>query len=460
MPFDPANYEGQDRLSHIEKYLAVASSSSLAVKFCEYLIVPTAAGGAQAINGTTGNVDFSTTSTTDHAPVFQSAINALAVQNGGKGGGVAFKGQFVWNSQVILYPGISLMGEDPVGNKSVQNTGSSIQSNVNGDTLVIPGVTASNRYFPGLRNFTLWGHTTMTNQNLIRFDNSAGDVVQDAFLTGITLFNAGKNGIYIDSTASTLKIWLDDCYLESCVLDGVQQNGGTLAIQNSYLFGNGNGARSLTGNGAYMVNNRFWNNVSTGFSSTAGMSELVLSGNSFDTNGTNASGTPQAFIMATSVAVNGNVFSDTRGASAVLYNMRVSFGGTIFHGAITGNSLFGAQTQNIQMNYSANNVVTIADNVGWNDSFGKIASPFQGTHMSMEAGGTAAPTASTDYVVVGTPLYCNFAGGTGVSISIKDPAGNTISSGLTTFTGPLSPGYKINFGAFSVAPATVYVGVT
>ena len=56
---------------------------------------------------------------------------------------------------------------------------------------------------------------------------------------------------------------------------------------------------------------------------------------------------------------------------------------------------------------------------------------------------------------VGATVYVSFTGGTGVSITVQDSGGNTLQSGLSTFTGYLPPGFSINFGAFSVAPTSV-----
>jgi hypothetical protein len=68
-------------------------------------------------------------------------------------------------------------------------------------------------------------------------------------------------------------------------------------------------------------------------------------------------------------------------------------------------------------------------------------------------GSTNAVVASTDYKIVGTDVILTSTGGTGVSITIKDGAGNTIVGSLTTLAAQSLPnGYIINFGGFSVAP--------
>lgn len=424
-----------------------------------YTIVPDGVGGATAYAGDAG---LSTLTGADPADVFQNAINALAVQNGGTGGAIHFKKRHVWDKQVTLYPGISLIGDGPNGNKQTQMTGSQIASTVNGTTLLITGLNSSNRYFPFLSNFEMYGVDADTSQDLIVLDNSGGDVIYDCFLDHVTLFDAGRYGIYMPATATNVKLWLDGCYLESCQSDGVRILGGHFAMVNSYIFGQvGYGVYcDSTNSDVFIQNNRIWSN-STGGIFSPHTSQAIITGNSFDLNGSNTSATPQIMLKNTPFLVlNDNMFSDSRGASACLYHVRLAQGGGIGVGSVVGNTFgLGGQTQKIYKDYVLADKVIIADNPGYNDSYGKIASPFGTAHIGMEGAGAAAPTASTDYRVVGAPLFCVFSAGTGVSITIKDAAANTVTSGLTTYTGPLPVGYTINFGAFSVAP-TVYVGVT
>ena len=74
--------------------------------------------------------------------------------------------------------------------------------------------------------------------------------------------------------------------------------------------------------------------------------------------------------------------------------------------------------------------------------------------------GTAAPLASTAYRAEVTDLIITSTGGTAVSITITDAAGNTIASGLTTLTNYYLPaGFSINFGAFTGAPTVTVIGL-
>jgi hypothetical protein len=73
---------------------------------------------------------------------------------------------------------------------------------------------------------------------------------------------------------------------------------------------------------------------------------------------------------------------------------------------------------------------------------------------------STTPSASTNYTIYNLDMIITSTGGTGVNITIYDPNGNTVASGLTSLTAMYLPvGYKINFGAFTVAPTVTICGV-
>ena len=109
----------------------------------------------------------------------------------------------------------------------------------------------------------------------------------------------------------------------------------------------------------------------------------------------------------------------------------------------------------------------IQNNPGLNP-FGLLATPFTTTVPSggsawMGPGapsGTSAPIASTSYRVEVCDQIITSTGGTSVSITIKDVAGNTLLSGATTLTNYyLAAGWSIDFGAFTAAPTTTVIGL-
>jgi len=100
--------------------------------------------------------------------------------------------------------------------------------------------------------------------------------------------------------------------------------------------------------------------------------------------------------------------------------------------------------------------------------FGLLATPFTTTVPSggsawMGPGapsGTAAPIASTSYRVEVCDQIITSTGGTSVSITIKDAAGNTLLSGVSTLTNYyLAAGCSIDFGAFTAAPTVTVIGL-
>ena len=139
---------------------------------------------------------------------------------------------------------------------------------------------------------------------------------------------------------------------------------------------------------------------------------------------------------------------------------------TISYSTIIGNE-FDAGTQ-ITFGSSFNpNHLRIQNNPGLNP-FGLLATPFTTTVPSgappwMGPGapsGTAAPVASTSYVVEVCDQIITSTGGTSISITVKDAAGNTLLSGATTLTNYyLAAGWSIDFGAFTAAPTTTVMGL-
>jgi hypothetical protein len=93
-----------------------------------------------------------------------------------------------------------------------------------------------------------------------------------------------------------------------------------------------------------------------------------------------------------------------------------------------------------------------------------IASPFNNTHNEIGlrlTGGavSATPEPSTMYTVVACPISVTSTGGSGVTITVSDPSGNDLVSGVSTVSGLyLARGFRISFGAFSTgSPPSVTV---
>ena len=74
--------------------------------------------------------------------------------------------------------------------------------------------------------------------------------------------------------------------------------------------------------------------------------------------------------------------------------------------------------------------------------------------------GTAAPVASTQYRVEVCDQIITSTGGTSVSITVTDAAGNTVLSSASSLTNYyLAAGWSIDFGAFTAAPTVTVIGL-
>jgi len=212
------------------------------------------------------------------------------------------------------------------------------------------------------------------------------------------------------------------------------QSAGCYVLGNTIIFGAGAGteiyACQLNGTNCNFSNNTIDASGAAGglagcWGIAVGADNAVIMGNSLIGNASNANWFPVVTYNKNGVYI---------GNSAVNFS---AGGGFLDYGI--GNLIFG--------------------NSGWNP-WGLISNPFNNTNDTAGTnGGSASPNASTDYVAQGPNLVINSTGGTGVSITIKDNKGNAVLSGLSSLAGQRIPyGWKINFGAFSVAPTVSVYG--
>lgn len=185
---------------------------------------------------------------------------------------------------------------------------------------------------------------------------------------------------------------------------------------------------------------------------------IIISGNMFHSCGTDLSssaGLIQVTADADDLIVTNNIF----GAGTPPASGRPLYVTTSVDHCLFKNNDCTGLTNKLPTIPAISTDVSMIDNLSLNP-IGKITNPINTTQNTIGSygGTTATAVASTDYTVVGGTMIMFVTGGTGVSASVKDAAGNTMESGLTTtFTRTLPKGYKINFGAFSGAP-TVLVG--
>ena len=298
--------------------------------------------------------------------------------------------------------------------------------------------------------------------------NDATGSLLDIYIDHVMVYQAGQHGFYINSAS---KVWLESCYAEDCTGSGVRNAAGTVVWNGGYVFGNLLYGFDTTSGVALDINGaHVFNNGQTAAAGVGGALDVWSTNGAVSINGglwTNNGGANNPAILIKdssagycSLNINGVTFNESRsGASRCTYwiksgqNAAVRLSGT-------GNRFIGSpQTAPMLWTPQTANLINFANNPGFNDTVGAIATPWATaqTKMGLE-GSSATVVASTAYTVDGTPLYVVSTGGTSVSITIKDPAGNTVQSGLATFAGILPVGYSFNVGAASPVP-TVYVGV-
>lgn len=175
-------------------------------------------------------------------------------------------------------------------------------------------------------------------------------------------------------------------------------------------------------------------------------------------NGSNwAQGSGLSIDDSYDVQLTNSSIEDTRGTPLMRYCVREAGTGDRSH--IVNNRLEDAVTATVLHAYT-NSV--FKSNSGYNP-VGIIANPFDnvGHTFGLPAGGAAAPTvANQDYKCIGVDCAMDVTAGTGVSVTLEDPASGLITTyGATPCFVPRIPiGYIINFGNFTVDPTVIVSG--
>jgi hypothetical protein len=393
-----------------------------------------------------------TTGATD--PVnLQAAINALK----GKGGVVGFVGPMYLNAGITVYPGITLAGQGVLASQGTWS--SSILTAVS--ALSGPVVTLATdpgnptwTSFPNLANFAIQGTLSGSSNHGIYIADSA---LKDCFLQRVGIFNMGGNGIYMTGTAA--KVWVTNAYIERCQgAAGIKVASGTMRISESYIYTQAGWAIDATSVSTFHVNDsHFGDNAGGSILVWSPSSAVKIVDNLFGDEG--GASAPVLKIRDVSdsggpyqAVISGNQFEDSRGGTATNHFIQLADLASV-NAVITSNTFQGSSGDAIAVTARTGNHLIVKNNRGFNDSYGKVANPFSDTATKVGLGGTAAaPTASVAYTVGVTDQYLVASGGTGVSITVKDPQGNTVESGLTSLAKVIPVGYSVNFGAFSVAP--------
>lgn len=395
--------------------------------------------------------------TTDAAPVIQQAANALIAAN--VGGAIVFKQPLTFATQLKIVPNIALMGIGGYGylDSGVGPYGPVITSTYNGSTILVTGDVRGST-FPYLANFELVGSHAFASQNGILIDDTGG-TVRDVFLDNIFIDNMGQHGLVLNGTGGTgIKVHANRLYSEICGGNGIDcsgsANGNTIDLIDPYIAGN-TGFGFVTPAVQFntkIMGGRFSSNVGGGVSIAANVNQFGIIGTEFDGNGDSTH--PQILCNA---AANGSarvlIEACSFNSGAVTNHIKLAATNAV-NARILGCGFYNSIGDAVAWTSRSNNNIVVRNCSGYNDTRGKITNWLSGTQIGT-AGNSATPVASTDYIIEGTDVYLTATAGTGVSIAIKDSLGNTLSSGAATFTGLIPAGYKINFGAFSVAPTVV-----
>lgn len=278
-----------------------------------------------------------------------------------------------------------------------------------------------------------------------KFSNNGTPASSDCVLTNCRSISAVTSGISISDETS------DGIVIEGCKVKLAGQNGIVLRGTNITCIGNHSTDNGQ--NGIYDLG------------STTARVNHVISNNQVLRNSTSGSGSYHGIkidVSATNITnlvCKGNNCSDNSGTPKQAYGIVVVTGAStgLVDAIVEGNELIGNVTGKFAMLSGIDTASAIVkDNYGYNP-IGSIANMLN-TSLNIFSpynltGGASAPVASTAYLVAHTDIILTVSGGTGVSISIKDGAGNVISSGLSTLTRERIPrGFKVDFGGFSVAP--------
>ena len=424
----------------------------------DYLVY--VSGGAVIANALTPGLTTYTGSTSDAAAVIQQAVNKIVSSL--VGGSILFRQPLTFASQLVLNPNVALMGPAPIGyfDSGVGPFGPVITSTYNGSGIVLTGDSRGST-FPYLANFEIAGSHANGSQNGIEI-NDTGGTVRDIFMDNVFIDNMGQHGLVLGGTGGTpIKLHATRLYVEICAGNGIDgssaTNANTLDLLDCYLEGNtGFGLVTPTDQfNSKVVGGRISTNAGGGVSIPSSVTQLGIIGTLFDQNGDS---THPQIVCPSAANASARVLIDACNFNSSTVTNHIKLAGSNFVIASIQNcGFYGSSGDAVAWTGRAGNRIFIENCLGYNDVRGKITNYLAGgSPARIGAGGTfSGPSASTTYVVEGTKLMISASGGSGLSITISDPAGNAIQSGLSSFFGLLPPQFQINFGAFTGSPTFI-----
>jgi hypothetical protein len=235
-----------------------------------------------------------------------------------------------------------------------------------------------------------------------------------------------------------------------------------LTMTNNILSGNGNqGMRLATTisspcGGNNIIGNQFISNAEGGlFLGNNGQTyDTLVANNSFVNNYTGSSSGWEVINAGLRNHFVGNHFYEYN--SAIAYAIRETTGASQ---ALYADNYFVNQGSSsaVFILPLAGSGSRIINNLGFNP-FGLIGKPFA-TATLTPVGTNANPAASTTYTIEHVRQSITTTGGSGVSITVKDAAANTLVSGASSLSNYFMDfGFTVNFGAFTVSPTVTSIG--
>lgn len=415
-----------------------------------------------------GNVQGASTTTSG----LQEAINACRGTSGGGGGKVAVAGgvQYPTTSTILLYPAISLGGLGAISDFVFGTCSINPAAALNAPAIeiIVDPLNTTLVSFAAINNLTInAAGPTATLQDGIYISDANGSLL-DVYIDTVGIFEVGGTGL---NDQSGTKLWIDNFYSEDCKQYGVVINNtsASVRVRGSYIFGNTLAGLYATAFNYLSVSQcEIWNNTQWGLYLAPNITNTCLVSQCYLANNGGAAFNSVEIAAQNAMTYGVVLFSnnsiiENRGSGQP--NLLFGLAGTTksINLVLRGNNLFTTKAGGLAATFGflstlSTGYLVVKDNNGINP-INKLTNPFAAAAVGLN-GSAAVPTASTDYIVYGCDIWITAANSTNSnnSITIKDGAGNTVQSALSTLTALYVPiGWKINWGAFTGTAGAVTV---
>jgi len=403
--------------------------------------------GAAGASSTTGGI--------------QEAVNSLP-----ETGGMVFVkvGTYRLSSTISLPEGVALVGESQ-GWRELQNGAALIADGNFAAISVIQADSPLKSYFSRIENLLIIGSDSAANTNNhgVQFTD---DNVHDAYVRNVSITTC-YDGLHV--TGNSLKLRCRDLTLEGNTHDGAYAMAN-ITLDNCYIRANG-GYGAYIGVAGYVAVHhcQFILNALGGvylslFQENYALGYDIIDHNLFDSN----AGAAHLTVLgqAASPLVMGNTFWAEDSGSVPTNSISIqSWGGGLY----AGNEFdpAGQSGAVVALDPTVSEPL-FASNKGFsfgvlsNPFGGALATPFNDAYQSgtVGANGDQANFTSSKTYRVNVAVDVTVVGGSGVSITTKDMAGNTIDEGVSALTHRvLNTGYTI-VCTYATAPTTTVVQAT